>query len=130
MAAVPTDQNIHTVHGRQSGMRRVDKRTLRQCAVGEIRFIRGDPNVDGKTDIADAVFLLTYLFREGARPSCMESANANDDLMIDIADTIYLLNFLFKAGVPPRAPFPACGPDPSPGDSLGCESYPPEYCTP
>jgi len=95
-----------------------------------IPFHRGDPNVDGTTDISDAIALLGFLFRGGAAPSCLDSADTNDDGRLDISDGIGLLNFLFRDGASPAPPGPTtapCGVDPQrPGslDNLGCDAYP------
>ena len=90
-------------------------------------FHRGDTNSDGKLDIADGIFLLSYLFRAGAKPGCLESANANDDRYLDMADAIYIINHLFRAG--PGMPVPGgvnmpCGPDPASSPThLGGKAY-------
>ncbi len=87
-------------------------------------FVRGDANADGGRDIADAVFLLGYLFAQGEKPPCAEAGDANDDGKLDVSDAIALLRRLF--GPVPSLPDPdsACGVDPTP-DALGCLSFPP-----
>lgn len=87
------------------------------------RFIRSDTNVDGVTNIADAVFVLTYLFNNGALPECFDSNDVNDDNSIDISDAVYIVTFLFGGGANPFAPFPACGVDPTTTDALDCANY-------
>jgi hypothetical protein len=72
-------------------------------------FIRGDTNGSGAIDIADAVFLLDYLFATGGQPSPEEAGDANNDGGVDISDAIYLLLFLFNSGEEPSAPFPDAG---------------------
>ncbi|MGE3167229.1 MAG: LamG-like jellyroll fold domain-containing protein, partial [Planctomycetota bacterium] len=67
---------------------------------------RADCNVDGSLNIADAIFLLGYLFSGGASPSCEDSCDANDDGQLNIADGIYVLTHLFANGAEPPAPFP------------------------
>jgi hypothetical protein len=93
------------------------------------KFLRGDPNDDGSTNITDGIYVLNYLFLSGLEPTCRESADANDDGGVNITDGIYLLNYLFLSGPEPVDPGPAgmglpCGPDRegSPQD-LGCDSY-------
>lgn len=82
-------------------------------------FIRGDCNGDSGLDIADAITGLGILF-SGDTPSLCESAcDANDDDAFDIADQIHLLAGLFSSGPAPTAPYPTCGPDPTP-DLLPC----------
>jgi hypothetical protein len=76
-------------------------------------FRRGDCNDDGKVDISDAVFNLSWRFLGGQSPSCVKSCDADDSEAIDITDAIYALTFLFLGGPAPPAPYPGCGPDPT-----------------
>ncbi len=64
-------------------------------------FLRGDSNGDGMIDLADVVFLLNYLFKNGLPPFPLNAGDANCDGVVDIADVVYLLNYLFKNGPPP-----------------------------
>lgn len=83
-------------------------------------FKRGNTNSDSGVDLADALFIVNWLFADGPVPTCMDSADTNDDDGVDISDTIYLLNYLFVSGPPPPAPGPnSCGLDPS-SDLLDC----------
>ncbi len=84
-------------------------------------FRRGDANVDGKVDIADAIAMLGYLFAQ-KHLQCLQAADANDDGKTQISDPIYLLGYLFAKTAPPPPPFPRCGPDPT-ADLLTCDSY-------
>ena len=72
-------------------------------------FIRGDANGSGAIDIADAIFLLDYLFAAGDPPNPEASGDANADEVTDISDAIYLLSFLFDSGAPPPSPYPDPG---------------------
>ncbi|MGB2698349.1 MAG: RHS repeat-associated core domain-containing protein [Candidatus Zixiibacteriota bacterium] len=86
-------------------------------------FIRGDANNDGVTTVADVVWLINYLFRNGPVPPCMDAGDANDNGEANITDAVYLVNYLFRNGPPPPPPgrdFPEdCGIDPT-EDVLGC----------
>lgn len=91
-------------------------------------FIRGDANDDGEVGIADAIWIVDYLFLAGPEPACVDAADANDDgaacpagacTGIDISDALIILGYLFRHGAPPPAPFPGCGRDATP-DSLAC----------
>ncbi len=83
-------------------------------------FRRGDANCDSSLDLADAVWILSYLFRDSITPNCRDAMDSNDDGSVDIADAIYILAYLFRpAGVPPLPPFPGPGSDPTP-DGLDC----------
>ncbi|MBI4604090.1 MAG: hypothetical protein HY721_19205 [Planctomycetes bacterium] len=98
-------------------------------AVPGAAFHRGDSNGDGALDIADAIFVFSFLFLGGPGPSCLEAAEANNDGALDISDGISLLGFLFLGSPPPVVPGPPpapCGADPDPPGSpgsLGCLSY-------
>jgi len=72
-------------------------------------FVRCDPNLDGKSDVADSVWILNELFQSGPRSRCPDASDCNGDGRRDIADALYGLEFQFMGGPPPPAPFPACG---------------------
>ena len=61
----------------------------------------GDTNEDSLVDLGDVVYLLSYLYRNGAPPSPIAVGDVNVDSVIDIADVVYLLNYLFKDGPDP-----------------------------
>jgi hypothetical protein len=75
-------------------------------------------NSDGRIDIADGIFLLSFLFQEDDAPLCMEAADANNDTRVDVADSIYSLMYLFQNGAEPASPFPGCGVDPDPDTTV------------
>ncbi len=87
-------------------------------------FRRGDGNTDGLLDIADAIFVISYLFTVGPSPTCMDSADASDNGSIDLADPISILSHLFANAGPLPPPFGACGVD-SAADVLDCQQYSP-----
>lgn len=85
-------------------------------------FIRGDANQSGTTDIADVIYLLSFLFIGGDAPPCRDAADSNSDGVLDSADAIYSASHYFSEGPPPMAPYPNCGSIPE-GDcisALGC----------
>jgi hypothetical protein len=89
-------------------------------------FRRGDANADGQTNIADAIFVLSYLFGAGKVPTCMDAADANDDETINVADAVRLLAFLFGGAADLPVPLGTCGGDPlGRNGALGCESFEP-----
>jgi hypothetical protein len=87
------------------------------------QFRRGNANADTALDIADAVFVLAYLFASGPAPSCKNAADANDDGKLDLADAVAVLAHLFAGGAMSQ-PLDQCGPDPTP-DDLDCASFAP-----
>jgi hypothetical protein len=84
-------------------------------------FIRGDMNLDGAVDIADAVRLLLHLFH-GAPSTCQDAGDADNNEVLNIADAIYILEHLFRRGPPPPAPYPQPGIDPDGSGPLGCSA--------
>jgi hypothetical protein len=58
---------------------------------------RGDVNSDGKVNIGDPIFLLSFVFQGGKAPKCAPTADANHDLRTDISDAITLLTYLFAS---------------------------------
>jgi len=88
-------------------------------------FRRGDVNVDGGVNIADAIRLLNALFVPGSpQPDCIDSADVNDDGGNNVADAVYLLNALFVPGSdnPPAPGALDCGVDPT-DDGIDCALY-------
>lgn len=84
------------------------------------KFIRGDANFDGKLDISDAIFTLSYLFTDTTlNPKCFDAMDSNDDGNLDISDAVYTLSFLFTGGTQPKLPYPNYGTDET-NDNLGC----------
>ena len=86
------------------------------------QFRRGDANLDGTFNIADAIRILDALFGTPSTPlGCDDAGDANDDGTLNIADAISALGSLFSGNPPPPAPGPDfCGLDPTDGDALDC----------
>ncbi len=55
----------------------------------------GEVNGDEAVNIADAVFLLSYLFADGAPPALLWTADLNEDASVNIADVVTILTYLF-----------------------------------
>ena len=89
-------------------------------------FTRGEVDGDGVLKITDAIQILDYLFLGNIKDiSCKDAADVNDNGIVNIADAQYLLGYMFAGTNPePKAPFSACGVDPTPDDNLGCASFP------
>ena len=84
-------------------------------------FIRGRVNADAGIDLGDPIFLLNYQFASGPAPTCIKSADIDDNGGLTIGDAIMLLNYQFASGPAPAAPFAQCGEDKTP-DPLTCVS--------
>ena len=87
---------------------------------GGNRFIRCDPNNDGRVDISDPIWTVNELFLGDRKTTCPIAADCNGSGAVDISDPIYGLSFLFIGGPAPPAPFPECGV--APEDGLLCPS--------
>ena len=79
---------------------------------------------DRRVDATDALTVLSWLFRVGPEPRCLDTAAVNDDEAIEIGDSLYLLHHLFLDGLPIPAPGPVnCGF--STTASISCDAFPP-----
>jgi len=72
----------------------------RSASVG-YAYMRGDANSDGNVNVADAVFLINYVFKGGAAPVPVEAGDANCDSQANVADAVFLINYVFKGGPSP-----------------------------
>ncbi len=61
----------------------------------------GDANNNSNIDIQDAVFLTSWLFRDGAAPENMSNADPNGNCCVDTNDIIYIFEYVFADGPPP-----------------------------
>ena len=82
-------------------------------------FIRGSLNGDDVVDMADAVYILTFLFAGENEIPCGDVADVNDDGETDLSDAISLLRYLYLGGPEPPPPFEQPGEDPT-QDSVIC----------
>ncbi len=64
-----------------------------------------DANASGHVSIADAVFIVNYIFGGGCPPYDLNAADADQSCGISIADAVYLINYIFGGG---PAPLPGC----------------------
>jgi hypothetical protein len=87
---------------------------------GKGPFTRGDPNADNRINIADGIWIINELFRQGPATRCQSAADINNDGMMDLADATYIFDYQFFGGSAPPAPFPGCGVEPF-EDELPCE---------
>lgn len=85
-------------------------------------FIRGECNGFSPINLADAIYLLNFLFIDPTVPPCRDACDINDDGSINLADAIYQMSYLFSGGSPPLPPFPDCGDDET-DDPLECASF-------
>jgi hypothetical protein len=113
--------NVLTVRGDTLNVTRFINLELeeKEPVGGEKKFKRGDANDDGKVNIADPIWIINELVRQGPRTKCESSADANDDGKEDLSDAMYIIDWRFLGGTAPKPPFTACGGDPT-EDNLEC----------
>lgn len=63
----------------------------------------GDASGDNSLNVADAVYLIQYIFKGGPPPPNHIEGDVNGDCSINISDAVYLINYIFKDGDPPSA---------------------------
>ncbi|SYZ73407.1 exported hypothetical protein [Candidatus Zixiibacteriota bacterium] len=61
-------------------------------------FICGDANGNGMVNILDVSFIINFLYKHGAAPNPIQTADVNHTGSINILDVAYLINFLYKSG--------------------------------
>jgi len=64
-------------------------------------WVLGDANADGSANLADAVFLINFIFKGGLFPDPYKIGDVNADCEVNLADAVYLINYIFKGGDPP-----------------------------
>lgn len=63
--------------------------------------LEGDTDGDGVVNIADAVFLINYIFNGGPAPDPLCIGDVNCDGDVNISDAVYLVVYVFQGGGPP-----------------------------
>ncbi len=72
----------------------------------EVAYVCGDADGNAVISIADAVFLINYIFAGGAAPDPPAAGDADCSGGISIADAVYLINYIFAGGAVPCAACP------------------------
>ncbi len=68
----------------------------------EIDYQCGDASGDGIVNVGDAVFLINFIWREGAPPIPYVAGDAKGDGFIDIGDVVQLIDYIFRDGPSPE----------------------------
>lgn len=66
--------------------------------------LMADANTDDMVNVADAVYVINYVFKNGPVPDPLEIADANCDGQANVADAVYVINYVFKGGPGPCCP--------------------------
>ena len=90
----------------------------------ESYFVRGDTNMDGDVDLADATTIIDNLFvAPETTVLCEDAWDTNDDGVVDIADIIVSLDYLFNGPSSLNSAITTeCDKDRT-GDAMRCEVY-------
>lgn len=64
-------------------------------------YLNGDGNDDERLNVADAVFIINYVFKGGPAPNPLLSGDANCDHAVNVADAVKIINRVFKSGPAP-----------------------------
>ncbi|MEZ5360209.1 MAG: trypsin-like peptidase domain-containing protein [Candidatus Zixiibacteriota bacterium] len=70
------------------------------------QYLCGDANGDTSINVADAVYIVNYVFKGGPAPIPVEAGDANCDTSMNIGDAVYLVNYIFRGGAAPCASCP------------------------
>lgn len=99
------------IHGNTVGFAWADSRNLKLYYVDiyaklldldKLGFYnRGDVNLDEGVSVADIIYLINYLFRNGWVIIPEWTGDTNSDGKITVSDVVYLVNYLFKGGPSP-----------------------------
>lgn len=66
-------------------------------------YVCGDADGSSIVNIADAVFVISYIFGGGNAPNPIEAGDASCDGVTNISDVVYLIAYIFGGGAPPCA---------------------------
>lgn len=64
-------------------------------------LVAGDANHDGSCNLADAGFVINFIFYEGIPSVCTEEGDANSDGSVNLGDAGYVINYIFYDGPGP-----------------------------
>ena len=71
------------------------------CVEEGFHYEEGDANGDASANIADASYIVNFIFFGGAAPDPLMSADANCDLSVNIADASFIVYAIFFGGAQP-----------------------------
>lgn len=66
----------------------------------------GDADLNGFTNVADAVYLMNYIFGGGPPPNPLAAGDVDCQSGINISDVVYLIGYIFGSGAAPCADCP------------------------
>ena len=66
-----------------------------------VLYICGDANYDEMVNVADAVWIINYVFAGGDPPYPLEAGDTNCDDTCNVADAVWIINYIFAGGYIP-----------------------------
>jgi len=67
-------------------------------------YVCGDADNNGLVNIADAVYLIDYIFNGGSEPIPFQAGDVNNDGLVNISDVVYIIDYIFGGGPAPCEP--------------------------
>ena len=81
--------------------------TFSDCDTADIIiYLCGDADSNDLVNIADVVYLISYVFGGGPAPQPLSAGDADCDGLVNIADVVYLIAYIFGGGSEPCAHCP------------------------
>ncbi|MCH9030953.1 MAG: hypothetical protein IIB00_01650 [candidate division Zixibacteria bacterium] len=63
--------------------------------------VAGDADNSGDVTVADAIFIIKYIFQDGDAPPCLDQADSDGSDGNDISDATFLVKYIFQEGSDP-----------------------------
>ena len=64
-------------------------------------YVCGDANQDYNVNVADAIYIINFVFSGGDAPIPYEAGNVNCDSYVNVSDAVYIINYVFTGGTAP-----------------------------
>jgi hypothetical protein len=71
-------------------------------SVAAREIVCGDADSDGLITIADAVWLIGYIFGNISTPITLSELDANGDALVSISDAVFIISYVFQGGSAPH----------------------------
>ena len=72
----------------------------------------GDADGNGMVNVADGVYLISFIFKGQKPPIPTQAGDANTDDWVNVGDVVYIINYVFRGGPPPGYGKPVADPNP------------------
>jgi hypothetical protein len=100
LSGTPTDPGVYSVILRVSDSNQPTHDLLIFSPL-TVRLIHGDIDGQPQITLGDLLYLLRYLYKNGAAPVDLLQADLNCDGDVNLVDVIVLLNYLYRQGPAP-----------------------------